>query len=99
MSDALEVLQTALVTALETHPVLADELTGVFDGPPSRATTGWHRPWPTSNDRDAVTPRYSAAGRRLAEAKAVAVPVPRRGALDRIGALTPSNDKGEAVSL
>lgn len=37
MSDALEVLQTALVTALETHPVLADELTGVFDGPPSRA--------------------------------------------------------------
>jgi hypothetical protein len=38
MSGAVEILQTALVTALETHPVLADELTGVFDGPPPRAT-------------------------------------------------------------
>lgn len=37
MSDAVEILQAALVTALETHPVLADELTGVFDGPPPRA--------------------------------------------------------------
>jgi hypothetical protein len=37
MSDAIEVLQSALVTAVETHPVLADELTGVFDGPPPRA--------------------------------------------------------------
>ncbi len=37
MSDALEVLQSALVTAVETHPVLAEELMGVFDGPPSRA--------------------------------------------------------------
>lgn len=37
MSDAVEVLQSALVTALETHPVLADELTGIYDGPPPRA--------------------------------------------------------------
>ena len=37
MSDAIEILQSALVTAVETHPVLADELTGVFDGPPPRA--------------------------------------------------------------
>jgi hypothetical protein len=37
MSDAVEILQSALVTAVQTHPVLAEELTGVFDGPPSRA--------------------------------------------------------------
>ncbi|HMT40527.1 MAG TPA: DUF3168 domain-containing protein [Sphingorhabdus sp.] len=37
MSDAVEILQSALVNAVETHPVLADELTGVFDGPPPRS--------------------------------------------------------------
>lgn len=37
MSDAVEVLQAALVAALETHPVLAEALTGIFDGPPPRA--------------------------------------------------------------
>lgn len=37
MSDALESLQSALVTAIETHPVLAEALTGIFDGPPPRA--------------------------------------------------------------
>ncbi|MGL5839513.1 MAG: DUF3168 domain-containing protein, partial [Sphingorhabdus sp.] len=37
MSDAVETLQTALVAALETHPVLAEELSGVYDGPPPRA--------------------------------------------------------------
>lgn len=36
MSDALEQLQSALVTAIETHPVLSGELTGIFDGPPPR---------------------------------------------------------------
>lgn len=37
MSDAVEVLQAALLTAVETHPVLAETLLGVFDGPPPRA--------------------------------------------------------------
>jgi hypothetical protein len=37
MSDAVPVLQSALVTALEAHPALADALTGVFDGPPPHA--------------------------------------------------------------
>jgi hypothetical protein len=37
MSDAAPVLQSALVTALETHPALANALTGVFDGPPPHA--------------------------------------------------------------
>jgi hypothetical protein len=37
MSDAVPMLQAALVAALETHPALADALTGVFDGPPPRA--------------------------------------------------------------
>ncbi|WP_374613118.1 DUF3168 domain-containing protein [Sphingorhabdus sp.] len=36
MSGALEQLQTALVTALDAHPVLAEELIGIFDGPPAR---------------------------------------------------------------
>jgi Protein of unknown function (DUF3168) len=34
MTDAVRVLQTAVVTALEAHPALADALTGVYDGPP-----------------------------------------------------------------
>jgi hypothetical protein len=37
MSDAVQAVQTAAVTALQTHPVLAQTLTGVFDGPPPRA--------------------------------------------------------------
>jgi hypothetical protein len=37
MSDAVPVLQSALVAVLESHPALADALTGVFDGPPPRA--------------------------------------------------------------
>lgn len=37
MSDAVPVLQAALVNALETHPALSDVLTGVFDGPPPHA--------------------------------------------------------------
>jgi hypothetical protein len=37
MSDAVERVQSALVAAVEAHPVLAEELTGVFDGPPPRA--------------------------------------------------------------
>jgi hypothetical protein len=37
MSDAVEIVQAALVAAVEAHPVLAEELTGVFDGPPPRA--------------------------------------------------------------
>lgn len=37
MTDAARSLQTALVTALQTHPALAATLTGVYDGPPPRA--------------------------------------------------------------
>mgnify|MGYP002780339263 CR=1 FL=1 len=37
MTDAVRTLQTALVTALEAHPALADALTGVYDGPPPHA--------------------------------------------------------------
>jgi hypothetical protein len=37
MSDAVRVLQSALVTALEAHPALAVALNGVFDGPPPHA--------------------------------------------------------------
>lgn len=37
MSDAVQVVQAAVVEALQAHPVLASELTGVYDGPPPRA--------------------------------------------------------------
>lgn len=37
MTDALTVLQTGLVAALEAHPVLAAELSGIYEGPPPRA--------------------------------------------------------------
>lgn len=37
MSDAMQVLQAAMVSALAAHPVLRDILTGVYDGPPPRA--------------------------------------------------------------
>jgi hypothetical protein len=37
MTDAVQAVQIAAVAALETHPVLAQSLTGVFDGPPVRA--------------------------------------------------------------
>jgi hypothetical protein len=37
MSDAMQILQEAAVSALEAHPVLAAELTGIYDGPPPRA--------------------------------------------------------------
>jgi Protein of unknown function (DUF3168) len=38
MTDAVQAVQIAAVAALETHPVLAQSLTGVFDGPPVRAS-------------------------------------------------------------
>ncbi len=37
MNDAVQTVQAAAVTALETHPVLAQALTGIHDGPPVRA--------------------------------------------------------------
>jgi hypothetical protein len=37
MSTALQMLQEAAVSALEAHPVLTTELTGIYDGPPPRA--------------------------------------------------------------
>jgi hypothetical protein len=38
MTDAVQAVQIAAVAALETHPVLALSLTGVYDGPPVRAS-------------------------------------------------------------
>ena len=37
MSDAVQALQAAAVAALSAHPVLAAQLTGIYDGPPPRA--------------------------------------------------------------
>jgi Protein of unknown function (DUF3168) len=37
MSDAMQILQEALIAALDAHPVLGAELTGIYDGPPPRA--------------------------------------------------------------
>jgi Protein of unknown function (DUF3168) len=37
MSNAVQAVQMAAIAALEAHPVLAQRLTGVFDGPPVRA--------------------------------------------------------------
>jgi Protein of unknown function (DUF3168) len=37
MSEALRTLQEATVSALQAHPVLGTELSGVYDGPPPRA--------------------------------------------------------------
>lgn len=37
MSNAVEAVQAAAVTALQTHPVLTQTLTGIYDGPPVRA--------------------------------------------------------------
>lgn len=37
MTHALAALQTAVVAALQVHPVLSAELSGVYDGPPPRA--------------------------------------------------------------
>lgn len=37
MSDAMQVLQAAAVSALAAHPVLGDNVTGIYDGPPPRA--------------------------------------------------------------
>jgi Protein of unknown function (DUF3168) len=62
MSDALEVLQSALVTALEAHPVLAEALTGVFDGPPPRSA------FPYVSISDGITTDWStktAFGREI----------------------------------
>lgn len=36
MSDAMQVLQAAAISVLEAHPVLATELSGVYDGSPPR---------------------------------------------------------------
>ena len=37
MSDAVQALQAAAVAALSAHPLLAAQLTGIYDGPPPRA--------------------------------------------------------------
>jgi hypothetical protein len=37
MSDAVRILQTAVVAALEAHPALSAALSGVYDGPPPHA--------------------------------------------------------------
>lgn len=37
MTDAVQRVQSAMVTALQAHPALANTLTGVYDGPPPQA--------------------------------------------------------------
>ncbi len=37
MSDAVQAVQAAAIAALQSHPVLSTELTGIYDGPPPRA--------------------------------------------------------------
>ncbi|TSB01388.1 DUF3168 domain-containing protein [Sphingorhabdus contaminans] len=37
MNNALAALQSAIVAALQAHPVLSAELSGIYDGPPPRA--------------------------------------------------------------
>jgi Protein of unknown function (DUF3168) len=37
MTDAVQAVQTAAISALQAHPALALALTGVYDGPPPRA--------------------------------------------------------------
>lgn len=37
MSDAVQLLQAAAIAALSAHPVLATQLSGIYDGPPPRA--------------------------------------------------------------
>ncbi len=37
MSDAVQAVQAATIAALQSHPVLSTELTGLYDGPPPRA--------------------------------------------------------------
>ena len=46
MNSAMHTLQAAAVAALTAHPVLANALTGVYDGPPPRAAF----PYVTIND-------------------------------------------------
>ncbi len=37
MTDAVQAVQAAAILALQAHPVLAQILTGIYDGPPVRA--------------------------------------------------------------
>lgn len=57
MTDAVQALQNAAVAALGAHPVLAQSLTGIFDGPPARAaypfisiTDGVSSDWSTKTE-------------------------------------------------
>ncbi len=62
MSNAVEIVQAALIAALQAHPVLAEELSGVFDGPPPRA------PFPFVSIGDGLSSDWStktATGREI----------------------------------
>ena len=37
MTDAVQAVQAAAILSLQAHPVLAQTLTGIYDGPPVRA--------------------------------------------------------------
>ena len=37
MNDAVQAIQIAAIAALQSHPVLAQSLSGIYDGPPVRA--------------------------------------------------------------
>ena len=57
MSDAVQALQAAAVAALTAHPVLNAEISGIYDGPPSRAafpyiaiTDGLTSDWSTKTE-------------------------------------------------
>lgn len=58
MSDAVQAVQTALIAALQAHPVLSAALSGVYDGVPPRAafpyiavTDGLVTDWSTKTAR------------------------------------------------
>lgn len=62
MSDAVQAVQAAVVAALQAHPVLSTELTGIYDGPPSRAA------FPYASAADGLVSDWStksAAGREI----------------------------------
>lgn len=57
MTDAVRILQTAFVSALEAHPAIAAAYCGVFDGPPPRnafpyisVTDGLVSDWSTKSE-------------------------------------------------
>ncbi len=62
MSDAVQAVQAAAIAALQSHPVLSAELSGIYDGPPPRAA------FPYASVADGLVSDWStnvAAGREI----------------------------------